>query len=100
MIEGVAPSVAPPAPPGPSTGPGASHWTKLHSLAIVVITAFCVYMALWTPWGLYPSWLVLMATLTGFMLIAGHGRTGAWQGALVDERYRISLSRMQMLVWT
>lgn len=62
--------------------------------------AFLSWMAVWRPWGLYPSWLVVVAALVGFIVIAGLGITGVWRGAFIDERNMISLSRFQMLVWT
>jgi hypothetical protein len=41
--------------------------------------------------------LVLMALFT---IIAGHGVVGLWHGLLIDERNRLSLSRLQMVLWT
>lgn len=34
------------------------------------------------------------------MIVAGRGVTGLWLGALVDDRNKISLSRLQMILWT
>src|SRR5690242_9175502 len=41
--------------------------------------------------------MVLMALFT---TIAGHGVVGLWHGVLIDERNRLSLSRLQMVLWT
>ncbi len=85
--------------PAPSQPP-IVHWTLAHTASVVAVTAFFVWMAIWLPWGLYTSWLVAMVTLAFFTLIIGHGVTGAWKGALVDERRKMSLSRLQLLLWT
>jgi len=44
--------------------------------------------------------LVTLALLTAFVMIAGHGTVGLWRGVLVDERNRMSLSRLQLVLWT
>ena len=69
-------------------------------VGVVALTGFFVWMAVWLPFGLFASWVVVMSALTVFTLIVGHGVTGAWKGALVDDRLRMSLSRLQMLAWT
>lgn len=45
-------------------------------------------------------WLAIMVLLAAFVVIAGHGITGLWRGALIDERNKISLSRLQLVLWT
>jgi hypothetical protein len=76
------------------------RWKPWHSAAVVAVTAFFVWMAVWLPWGVYASWIIAMLALSAFTLVVGRGVTGAWKGALVDERLRMSLSRLQMLTWT
>jgi hypothetical protein len=76
------------------------HWKLWHSATVLAVTGFFVWMGVWRPWGLYASWIVTMAALTVFTLIVGRGVTGAWKGAFVDERLRMSLSQLQMIVWT
>lgn len=46
------------------------------------------------------AWIAIAALMTAFAAIAGHGVTGLWRGVLVDDRHRVSLSRLQMLLWT
>jgi len=41
--------------------------------------------------------LVLLAV---FATVAGQGVVGRWRGALIDERNKMSLFRLQMLLWT
>jgi len=45
-------------------------------------------------------WIAIMVLLAFFILVAGHGITGYWRGALIDSRNKISLSRFQMTAWT
>jgi len=84
----------------PIGAPPVMHWKPWHSAVVVAMTAFFVWMAVWLPWGVYASWIVAMVALTGFTLVVGRGVTGAWKGAFVDERLRMSLSRLQMLTWS
>ena len=78
----------------------ALRWKLWHTAVVVAITAFFVWMAVWLPWGVYSSWIIAMIALTMFTLVVGRGVTGVWKGAFVDERFRMSLSRLQMLTWT
>lgn len=86
--------------PDTAPGPEVPHWKLWHSAGVVALTGFFVWMAVWRPWGLYASWVVTMGALTVFTLLVGRGVTGAWKGAFVDERLRMSLSQLQMIVWT
>jgi hypothetical protein len=84
----------------PIGAPPVMRWRPWHSAVVVAMTAFFVWMAVWLPWGVYASWIIAMVALTGFTLVVGRGVTGAWKGAFVDERLRMSLSRLQMLTWS
>jgi hypothetical protein len=86
--------------PAPHVVPPAMRWKPWHSAAVLAITAFFVWMAVWLPWGVYASWIIAMIALTLFTLVVGRGVTGVWKGAFVDDRFRMSLSRLQMLTWT
>lgn len=48
---------------------------------------------LWA-WGCFALLLVL------FMLVAGRAITGVWNGAFIDDINKISLSRLQLILWT
>ncbi|MEE9542956.1 MAG: hypothetical protein V3V95_04160 [Thermodesulfobacteriota bacterium] len=45
-------------------------------------------------------WWITLILLILFAVIIGHGFTGLWCGLLIDERNKISLSRLQMFLWT
>ncbi len=46
------------------------------------------------------AWLLIAALMAAFAAVAGHGVTGLARGVLIDERHRITLGRLQMLLWT
>lgn len=46
------------------------------------------------------AWLLTMAFLLFFCMICGKGISGRYLGVLIDDRNVMSLSRMQMLIWT
>ncbi|MGZ8782441.1 MAG: hypothetical protein ACXWZB_02975 [Gaiellaceae bacterium] len=46
------------------------------------------------------AWIVIALLMAAFAAVAGHGVTGLSRGALIDDRHRLSLSRLQMLLWT
>ncbi len=48
------------------------------------------------PW----SWIITLVLLLIFMVIAGDGITGRWDGVLIDQRNKMSLSRLQLVLWT
>lgn len=75
-------------------------WTPGHSWSVSIITAVCLGMLFWFPGGPFIAWIVLMMAMALFILIVGHGVTGAWTGAIIDERCKMSLSRLQLLLWT
>ncbi len=76
-------------------------WGWKQSLGLGAIIIFILVL------GLVPSpayrlraWLAIMILLFLFVLIVGHGITGLCRGVLVDERNKISLSRLQMILWS
>jgi hypothetical protein len=46
------------------------------------------------------AWVLIAALMACFAVVAGHGVTGLARGVLIDERHRITLGRLQMLLWT
>ncbi len=78
----------------------ANHWNWWYTAAVLLLTALLAAMALFWRWSAYAGWIVVMIGLTLLTLIVGRGITGAWKGAFVDERLRMSLSRLQLLMWT
>lgn len=50
------------------------HWHRKHTVGVVALTGFFVWMAVWLPFGLFTSWVVVMSALTLFTLIVGQWR--------------------------
>jgi predicted acylesterase/phospholipase RssA len=46
------------------------------------------------------GFLLILALMTAFAVVAGRGITGYWRGILIDDRFKMSLSRLQLLAWT
>lgn len=46
------------------------------------------------------AWLGIAVLMAALAAVAGHGVTGLWRGVLIDDHHRVSLSRLQMLLWT
>src|SRR6266699_3538514 len=78
----------------------APKWKIWHTLGIIAIIAAVVLVLLLIPlaYRLW-SWLGTMFLLTGSGLVTSHGVTGYWRGLLIDQRNRISLSRLQASLW-
>jgi hypothetical protein len=76
-----------------------THWKTAHTASTVAIIIAIPVIGLLLPSRLL-GWILTLALLTLFTFIAGRGITGLWRGALIDERNRISLSRLQLILWT
>ncbi len=79
----------------------ASKWTIWHSLCLLGIIVLITLLGLLIPttarvW----AWISTVFLLVLFATIAGQGITGLWSGVLIDERNKMSLSRLQMILWT
>lgn len=76
-------------------------WSTWHTVGLVGILAGVGVDELLMPLDVRLwAWLGAVALLMLFAAIAGHGVTGCWHGALIDERNKISLSRLQATLWT
>ncbi len=76
-----------------------SPGTILHLLGSVALLFAIGWIGL--RWEQRASaWLVILVLMAAFAILNGHGITGALWGILIDSRNKMSLSRMQMLVWT
>ena len=46
------------------------------------------------------AWIQILVLMTVFSIVCGRAITGHWRGILIDRRNKMSLSRLQLLVWT
>jgi len=78
------------------------EWKWYHSfglLAVIVVT--CLVGWLMPASEIQLTWLLTLVALVMFTLLISHGVTGRfWLGWLINEQYRMSLSRLQMFLWT
>jgi len=77
------------------------QWTKYHTIAHLALIAAIIVLGLFISnlsrlW----AWLITLGLMVVYIFVAGHGVTGSIKGTLVDERYKISLSRLQAILWT
>lgn len=76
-------------------------WSGAHTWALLLILAAIALVGLLVPPGYRLwAWLASLLLLAFFVLIAGHGITGIWSGVLIDEFNKMSLARLQMVLWT
>src|SRR5713226_963999 len=50
--------------------------------------------------NVFGDWLLNIGLLFAFVTIVGAAVTSRWSGVLIDDRNRMSLSRLQLLLWT
>lgn len=89
------------------TGQG---WRALHTWSLVGIVAAIATIGIAVPANLDQlgvlgesalyAWIAIALLMALFAVVAGHGVTGYAHGVLIDDRHRLSLSRLQMLLWT
>jgi MFS family permease len=80
----------------------ADRWGRyliVLSLVAAVATVGVLVSGLWT---VPPIWLWLIFAVILVALLAGLGKStnGSWLGILIDSRNRMSLSRLQIALWT
>ncbi len=75
---------------------------KFRHIAVnfAILVALVVIGVKWEPAHMTSAWLVIMILMLAFMVIFSHGITGDWRSLLIDGRFRMSLSRLQLLSWT
>ena len=85
-------------------------WHRRHTLAVAVILAAVVAVGAVMPWAAerhrdfqdarLAAWLMTLALFVALAVVVGHGMTGLYRGVFVDDRHKLSLSRLQMFLWT
>ncbi|HMD88276.1 MAG TPA: hypothetical protein VKF38_03855 [Anaerolineaceae bacterium] len=79
-----------------------NKWGVGHTLlAVICLVAIglsgFILPSIWPPiW----SWIISMILLVLFIFVIGHGITGHIWGFLVDDRFMMSMSRLQSFLWT
>lgn len=77
------------------------NWTIWHTLALLlIVVAIGVFGTTLERQQAQLAFIMNMVLLAAFATIAGHGTVGFWMGLLIDERNRMSLAWLQMVLWT
>ena len=78
------------------------NWQWYHSIGIPVLILAIILCGLLIPANLMVlTWILILVFLVLLMMLFGGGITGRfWLGWMVNEQFRMSLSRLQMALWT
>jgi hypothetical protein len=71
-------------------------WVVFYSFIMIVVIILSAAPAV--PKGL--NWLIVIATMIGFIAIIGQSINGRLWGIFIDERKKMTLSRFQLVIWT
>ena len=85
-------------------------WRRTHTAGLAGFIVVILAVGLLSPrlasaaqglgaWRL-GTWLLIMALLGGSFVLIGHGVSGLLRGCLIDNRNRLSLSKLQLFLWT
>ena len=86
--------MASPPPPVPA-------WRWWHSAGLLALTLILFCLCAWVSLTrLLPLWWGVMVLLALAAVLVGQGINGSWQGILIDSRNKMSLSRLQLVLWT
>ena len=78
-----------------------NHWKIWHTLAMFALVAAIITVGIFIKdLSVVRAWLLIMLAMIVFTAIAGQGIVGLWRGLVIDELNMISLSRVQLLMWT
>jgi hypothetical protein len=72
-------------------------WHTAIWFLFVIVMPWLAYRNIGHPVGI---WWMFMAGFVLVLMLTGHGITGSWKGAFVDNRNVMSLSRLQMIAWS
>jgi hypothetical protein len=86
------------------------HWRSWHTVGLLVLIAVIMLTSLLSglvlSWFGLPStamtalWIIFMVLMGITIVLLGHGITGEFDGFLIDPRNKMSLSRLQLILWT
>lgn len=78
------------------------NWQRYHSIGIPVLILAIILCGLLIPANLILlTWILILVLLVLLIMMFGQGITGHfWLGWMVNEQFRMSLSRLQMALWT
>ena len=94
-------SIVAPTPPAVSGSVPSKYWNWWHTLLVLLFPVAIIVVGMFLPSSLrLQNWLINLALFLFFIIILGNGITGRWSGLLIDDRKKMSLSRLQTVAWT
>ena len=95
---------------GESGDRDSQNWTTRHTVALVALIVLIFVIGLIPTNHVIPGfappaqglvvWLIMIFLFGLCFVLIGKGMTGLWEGLLIDSRNRMSLSRLQLVLWT
>ena len=78
------------------------NWKWWHSVILlaIIIAIILISEKRVVNINIRYTWILTLLLLAAFAVIAGQGVTGYWWGIAIDNRNKVSLSRLQMIIWT
>lgn len=76
------------------------YWAAAGGIVLLLLLLVAPRVLGYSPLPLTRQWVLCATSLVVFLLACGHAVTGRLAGALIDERKRMSVSRLQTAVWT
>ncbi|MDO8463783.1 MAG: hypothetical protein Q7S46_00805 [Gallionella sp.] len=77
------------------------NWKKTGHLVIIAAVIVLLYFVGSGTWAsLATRWYLIMGIMTGFILLIGTTTNGRLDGVLIDWRNKMSLSHLQVILWT
>jgi hypothetical protein len=74
-------------------------WRWFHTLGVAVTLAAMLAAGYWVR-DAHLGWFGIMALMIAMLVLIGHGIAGRAAGAWIDERNKMTLSRLQLIAWT
>ena len=84
--------------PDGANGKGKQRWQWWHTAGVLILPAGIILVGLLVRPT--QAFIATMALLLAFGFVCGQGITGLWRGLLIDDRNKMSLSRLQLTLWT
>lgn len=89
---------------------GSENWKTVHTVSLIALIVLSFVVGLIPPNQIIPGfappthglvvWIIVILIFGLCFVVIGNGTTGLWQGLLIDSRNKMSLSRLQLVLWT
>jgi hypothetical protein len=87
--------------PSASRGKRAGETLWVAVVVIVFVAAVLLFGTVWAGQITAPlRWLIITALIVGLLIVIGSAINGRADGVLIDNLFKITLSRLQVVLWT